>query len=349
MARTAMMAVALTGAHASAPHAPDYKITSMTHEKNRCSKTGLKTLFSSTDEIFVIQSGAETVACTTESLPSPPVLDAQPDLPASQIAYRRICTSTASTLTSTLLTYPLDKKKLFEQANRPLSGGYYKGIGPYTLAMCLATAGTLPVYQAMRDDKPGGTSGMSPLGAGLVSGALGSFLSNPAWVYRTRMTLSSQANGVEYDFKCFTRDVMGDPRILFHGLAMSTLHAAGVGVSFVAYENLKAVFDQNFHLDENPAGELVNEMVSGSSARIIASLISFPALTVQVKRQETGKSYPEILSELKSQGLGRFYAGFSTAIKKTSASALIYFGVYHLLEQFYIDETGPTDTPASDS
>lgn len=112
----------------------------------------------------------------------------------------------------------------------------------------------------------------------LLSGVINSILSNPIWFLNTRMTVAKEKKGLLQTVKeIYKEEGIG---AFYKGVLPNMALVANPVINFVIYENLK-----RFMLTNKYSMNTFQLLVISSFAKAIATIFTYPILTVRVKLQ----------------------------------------------------------------
>lgn len=112
----------------------------------------------------------------------------------------------------------------------------------------------------------------------LLSGVINSILSNPIWFLNTRMTVAKEKKGLLQTVKeIYKEEGIG---AFYKGVLPNMALVANPVINFVIYENLKRVMLTNKY-----SMNTFQLLVISSFAKAIATIFTYPILTVRVKLQ----------------------------------------------------------------
>ena len=161
------------------------------------------------------------------------------------------------------------------------------------------------------------------------SGTINSLLTSPIWFLNTRMTISKDNKGLVATIKeIYQKEGLG---AFYKGVLPNMLLVINPMINFVIYEGLK-----KFLLKKKFTLNVAQLLAITSFAKAIATIFTFPILTVRVKMQankeEQKESLPsQILKIVKAAGLEGLYLGVFAKMVQTILYNAFLMVVYERL------------------
>ncbi len=249
----------------------------------------------------------------------------------------KISSAFASTLFSSLVTYPLDVIKKRSQFNTSQQGQWFKGSGAHAAAMCFSVGIGMSTYEVLKGEQ------WSPFAAGVVGTLLANTTTTPLWVFQVRTAMAPEKQ--PYKISHFLRDIKAQPKTAFRGQYANLLSLGPQAGYYHLYEEFNDLLKRSMNPSEPPSGNssessdgMLNEMgqhaLAAGSARILVLIPSYPIDTLRLHRQQYGTSYSEIAQKMLTEGgVARFYRGFFWATLRGAAGTAVYMGFYQKLKK----------------
>lgn len=254
--------------------------------------------------------------------------------PTVQDRLENFVDSAAAGVFSTVVTYPFDQRRLLQQYGK---GNlvfwsdprlWYRGMQPQLMAYASSSGVGMCLYEGLK------ANGWAPAWAGAVTTMISNLITNPMLVFRMQRSLAPK--DTFYRFSDFRNDLRQNPFMAYRGKLMMTIFSFGPQAGYYTlYEEMNRRFRENPASASYLGSEFVRSAISAGTARVIASVFSYPLETMRTFRVKDGSSYTEIISKLYAEnGLRRFYVGFPMASFRATAITTAFFASYEQIKNF---------------
>ncbi|OAD02173.1 hypothetical protein MUCCIDRAFT_145119 [Mucor lusitanicus CBS 277.49] len=226
--------------------------------------------------------------------------------------------------------------------------GLYRGLGPTILGYLPTWAIYFTAYDyckshwadelvfACANEKAVGhdKEWLLHISSAMSAGAASTMLTNPLWVIKTRLMVTTpyRYNNTLHAF--FTIAKEEGFRGFYKGLGPSLIGISHVAVQFPLYEKLKVVF----HVDRDVASGSSSILLASALSKMAASLATYPHEVIRTRLQnQTRRPYKyegilhaiEVMS--KEEGIRGFYKGLSTNLVRTVPSSAMTILTYEMV------------------
>jgi len=220
----------------------------------------------------------------------------------------------------------------------------FKGLGPTLVGVVPARSINFYTYGngkqviAQRFNN-GRESTMVHLSAATLAGVVTATCTNPIWVVKTRLQLSvSKQEGVQYRnaFDCIVQILKNEGiKGMYKGLSASYLGVTEGIIQWVLYERFKAI---NANLqNQGPIGEWAGMLGSAGTAKMVASLITYPHEVLRTRLRQPLSSdgylkYTGLWQTLRlviaEEGPRALYGGLSAHLMRVVPNAAVMYSIY---------------------
>lgn len=218
--------------------------------------------------------------------------------------------------------------------------GLYNGAAPASIANVYAQACYYPIFTFFRKAAFLGQDAtvMKDLLAGYLAGVITSSLTTPVWITithkQTDRETSSEGGDEKRPLVQIAKDIYRKDGIkgFWKGILVSYVLSTNPAINYAAFELLKRLhikFSGSKH-----AGAFTIFLL-GAIAKVIATIITYPLITIKTRLQSRGTSPKQnlsiiqfILSVVKEEGILSMYQGISSKILQSVLTAALLFMIH---------------------
>jgi len=230
--------------------------------------------------------------------------------------------------------------------------GLFKGLVPNLVGVAPSRALYFGVYSITKAKLLGEggypESSTVHLVSAVVAGAAVATITSPIWLIKTRMQLQSDAPAIGHtnyknSFDCVKRVYREEGiRGFYKGLGASYLGISESSINFVLYEKFKSLMLESKLRSENHELSNLEYLFMAGSAKLIASMLTYPHEVVRTRLREQRapppgqrNKYSGIVQALrliaKEEGVRGLYGGMSAHLLRVVPNAAIMFWAYEFI------------------
>ena len=222
-----------------------------------------------------------------------------------------------------------------------------EGVRAFYKGLCPTLFGIMPnkaIYFATYDRAKRFYSGvLTPnshqvhLASALSAGVVGSTITSPIWVVKTRLQLDSSRGKPLTVGRCVRQLIQEDGvRGFYRGLSASYAGVSETAICFVLYESLKSKLKANKPYYSSDKLDVLDCVIASSTSKIIAASLCYPhevARTRLRQRSDTShrkyKSFFQTLLRVwREEGRAGLYGGMMTHLMRVIPNTAIMFLTY---------------------
>jgi solute carrier family 25 folate transporter 32 len=215
--------------------------------------------------------------------------------------------------------------------------GFYYGLSPSLIGNGISWGSCLFIYRYIQSGPHKDTSFSSQMLAASAAGVLTTIATNPVWVIKNRLQIQTSILHSSHRYKS-TQDAfrtiwrVEGVRGFYAGLGMSLASNSHTAVQLVLFDRLCDFVRSKW------GGGFFTALAAGGTARLIASIVTYPLQTVRTRLQERpggGLRYSgtkdAFITIYKHEGFKGFYRGFAVATARAIPQSAYTFAVMNFL------------------
>ncbi|KNC77790.1 hypothetical protein SARC_09762 [Sphaeroforma arctica JP610] len=230
----------------------------------------------------------------------------------------------------------------------------YKGLTPALIGIIPARSCYFMIYQRSKHEfthlNGGKDSPFIHMAGASMSGFTTNTLTNPLWVVKTRMQLSTtklktKNTSTAHRMIASAKEIYTERGVkgFYRGLTASYAGISETIVQFVIYEKLKKIiagYNESRGLDEHSKSNVAVQTVgAAASAKLIACLLTYPHEVIRTRMREPPsffypisyrKFFPALIGTARYEGIPGLYSGLTAHLCRVLPNTAIMFTCYEL-------------------
>lgn len=232
--------------------------------------------------------------------------------------------------------------------------GFYRGVFPSVVVSGCAWGSYFILYNAyklsIQNEKNKVLSPIQHLTGASVSGLLTLLWTNPLWVVKTRICLTSAntnsttatsstyyANSLDAIRKIFRNEGI---RGFYKGIIPGVFGVSHGAVQFMTYEELIKLYNKYKDRESNTSLKTMECLIISACSKIVAVSVTYPYQLIRLRLQNQFAEYSGsincIVRTFRNEGIRGFYKGMSANLIRVTPATMITFVTYENIANYLL-------------